>query len=164
MMVAFTLLLSGTLASRAAAQERVGDFVVVMDRDELDDSNRSYIFTAAVNDTGNRTVGLAWKCMEDGLNILILFGTYFGGDADDEIQVRYRFDDGEPSDIQYWPLLQGNESAYMPMHLIRGFTEQALGAGRVVVRVTDPLDGETLTDTFDLRGLGGALQRLLPCS
>lgn len=101
--------------------------------------------------------------MADGLNVILLLGGYMGGDRDDEIQVRYRFDSAPPSGTEYWSLFQSKESAYLPMRRVPAFTAQARTARQVLIRVTDPLDGEARTNTFDLGGLEAAL-RQLPCA
>lgn len=47
--------------------------------------------------------------------------------------------------------------AQMPIPLVDGFLSAASGAGQVTFQVTDPADGETLTDSFTLSGFAEAL-------
>lgn len=157
-------LVAGTPAELLAqATSSAGDFTIVRRQDPLDDANRSFTVTPALDPVGDREPVFGWHCMADGLNVVVNFDTYFGGDDDDEIQVRFRFDDSDPSDDTWWPLLQGNKSAYLPMDLVEAFTDRARRSDRLVVRVTDPLDGESYTDTFRLNGLANALKAILPC-
>ena len=146
----------------AHAQQEYGDFVYTHATDAMDASDRSYVFTPA---TDEPSMGIAWKCLRDGLNVLLLFGSkYLGGDSDDEIMVRYRVDQNPASETHYWKLFSGNKSAYMrDMERVPGFTQQAKSGTRLVLRVTDPLDRETFDLEFSLKGLTRALGRL-PCA
>jgi hypothetical protein len=150
-------------ANLAGQDKQIGDFHVVMDTDALDDTHRSSVLTIALETSVTRSAAMGWKCMADGLNVIIVFDTYFGGDSDDDIFVRYRIDQSPASSTQYWRLLQGNESAYMPMKQVSSFTAAAKQGRKLVVRVTDPLDGETYEDEFSLNGLAAALSVIEPC-
>jgi len=147
----------------ASAQEvtKVGSFTIVQALDPIDDSNRSYVMAREEGEESE--AGLAWRCMADGMNVVLMIGKYFGGDDDDEIQVITRIDQDEHSGMVYWPLLQGNRSAFMPMTRITDFTERAKSAKQIAVRATDPLDGETLTFIFPASGLTQALAKIAPC-
>jgi hypothetical protein len=56
-----------------------------------------------------------------------------------------------------------SETAWMPMHLVDEFVATARTSRTLLLSVTDPLDGETIVNTFSLNGFGTALDRILPC-
>ncbi len=74
--------------------------------------------------------------------------------------VQYRFDTDEASPIQRWEQL-GSASAYL-----RGdeglpeFLGRARTATHVLMRITDPYDGQTVTAEFSLNGVNKALSEL----
>lgn len=159
--VLLTLLLVAVPSS--AHGQQVGQFRVRIARDVIDDGNRSHITTPALPESSYDDMGFGAKCMADGLNIIVLFGKYLGGNANDEVEVRVRFDNEPAGSVVEWPLLQGQESAYLPMSRVRTFVERARTSNRIAIRVVDPLDGETLTAVFSLSGFSEALRRILPC-
>jgi len=136
-----------------------GDFSVSIAHDALTDANSSFILSIADNEQG----ALGWKCMEDGLNVILVLGTYYEGDEDADIVVQYRFDQDEAEPQEYWALLSGHEMAYIAMDRVVTFTERALQSHRVVVRAVDPYDNETRTFVVGMRGLEKALHNL-PCA
>ncbi|MEJ2240116.1 MAG: hypothetical protein P8X82_17635 [Gemmatimonadales bacterium] len=158
------LLLGLGLVSNAAAQEteQIGDFFYVTSADPFDDDDRSMVATIEIgaDEYMDDNAFLAWRCLPDGLNVIYGFNSYMGGDEEERVLVRYRFDRREATDFERWSMMQGNDAAWIPMHWVSQFTEQAKAGSKVVFRVTDPLDGETLTHEFNLAGLGQALTRL----
>lgn len=160
-LLAALLLVGVTTTAAAQRTETVGAFTVVYAKDPIDDSNRSFIMTSPEGEESD--AAFYWRCMSDGLNVVVGIGKYFGGDDDDEIQVITRLDSDENSGIVYWPLLQGNRAAYMPMHRVESFTSRAMSAKQLAVRAIDPLDGETLTWVYRLDGLRQALAKITPC-
>lgn len=159
-------IVSTTTAAPAAAQvssntRAIGDFVLVTAKDPIDDSNRSYIMTSADDDSG---AAMTWRCMADGLNVVLNIGKFFAGDDEEDIKVITRLDSDDNSGEVNWGLLQGNMSASMPMSRVDAFTERAKTASQLAVRAIDPFDDETLTFIFTLEGFGQALEELLPCS
>jgi len=136
-----------------------GDFNVSIAHDALTDANSSFILSIAENEEG----ALGWKCMEDGLNVILVLGTYYEGDEDEDIVVQYRFDQDDAEPQEYWELLSGHEMAYIRMDRVLEFTGRALEAQRVVVRAVDPYDNETRTFVVGMRGLEKALHNL-PCA
>lgn len=160
-----TLVTSVVAASPVAGQasqdtREIGDFVLVTAKDPIDDSNRSYILTYADDDSGG---ALTWRCMADGLNVVLNLGKYFAGDEDNDIVVITRLDSDPNSGEVYWRLLQGNTSSFMPTELLEAFTERARTASTLAVRAIDPFDDETLTFIFPIEGVSEALAALLPC-
>lgn len=146
-----------------AAQDGSGGFNVSRDKDPIDDTNRSRAMTGAIEQS-DREPAFGWQCMEDGLNIVYHFGTYFGGNDDNEVTIRYRFDDDPPSGTEAWQLLTGNRSVYVPMDQVADFTRRARQAKLLSIRVTDPLDGETHTDQFNLAGAAEAIEGIGACN
>jgi hypothetical protein len=83
-----------------------------------------------------------------------------GGNRDDKVVVRYRFADDAPSQDELWTQSTDGRNAFAPVSERPGITARARTANRVVVRVTDPLDGEVKTETFPLNGFTRAVERL----
>lgn len=146
---------------RADATAYEGDWTYTVEVDPIDDSDRSLAMTLSPEPSGGEYGSLAFKCLVDGLNVMIGWGSYFGGDSDDDVLVVYRFDSEPASSQQYWHLFPGsNEMAWMPMDLVPQFIADAGQHRKVVVRVTDPLDGETKTHTYSLDGAAAMIDRL----
>lgn len=145
-----------------AAQGDTGSFEVSHGKDPIDDTNRSLAMTGPI-EVSDREPAFGWQCMEDGLNIVYVFGTYFGGNDDNEVTIRYRFDDDTPSGTEMWQLLNGNRAVYVPMDQVDAFTRRARAAKLLSIRVTDPLDGETYTDQFHLTGASEAIAQMGAC-
>ena len=135
-----------------------GDFTVAISHDALTDANTSSAMTPAESGEG----ALGWKCLEDGLNVVLAIGRYYEGDDDNDIVVQYRFDDEDAQPQEYWPLFSSKEWAYIPMSKVAPFTASALESRRIVLRAVDPFDDETHTFVFKVDGLEKAL-RNLPC-
>lgn len=140
----------------------VGDFLMGEEWDDFEERARPYGISLASAD--GREVGLGWVCLPDGMNVVLHLGGYYQGDADRDIEVRYRFDGGRPSDTEYWRLFSDNEAAFLPLVLVDGFTKAALAADSVTVRAVDPYDSETFTATFAIAGLDDVLARLAGCT
>lgn len=152
------------LPAEAQQPRQFGDFHAMAHADPMTDADRSFVATFATNETPGRTPMLVWRCLEDGLNVLYRFDKYLGGDRDEEVRVRMRFDTNAPHPELYWKLFNSkHDIAWLPLRHVPVYTRTAMGASRVVVQVVDPLDGETFTDTFSLRGLQQAL-RTLSCA
>jgi hypothetical protein len=162
--ISMIVLLGSGLVSNGAAQEpeQIGDFYYVSSADPFDDADRSVIVSLDLYADPDLTdaAHLSWRCMSDGLNVVYSFNKYFGGDDNDQVEVRYRIDNQTATEFESWSLMQGNDAAWIPMRWVSNFTEKARGGTKVVFRVMDPLDGETLTHEFSLRGLSEALSRL----
>ncbi len=156
----FLLLFSVSCAGTPATQEKTyGDFIHVELTAPIDDTDRSFIFTPEVN-TDLPNASLAWRCYHDGLNVIYMIWRFLGGDAQGQVMVRYRVEKNQPSSFRNWVLLQGNQAAQMPVSQVAEFTEQAEAGTKAVLRVTDPLDGDTYTHEFSLSGLTEGLNQL----
>jgi hypothetical protein len=129
--------------------------------DEMTDDDRSFISSDG-DESGARDLALLWQCMEDGLHLAINTG-FMGGNRDDEVIVRYRFDSDPASADALWNQSSDSRGAFAPDELVAELTARARTAQRVVIRVTDPLDGEVKTKTFPLNGFSRAVDRL-PCA
>ncbi|WP_157956837.1 hypothetical protein [Salinicola aestuarinus] len=154
--VSIAIVLSG--CSTVAKTSKQSDFSYFENHDDFDDSDRSAVSTPT--ESSDRDASLSWECMSDGLNVIYTHGTYYGGDDDDDILVRYRIDEQEASDQMYWRLLVGNEASYIRMNRVDQFTEEAKAGSEIRLEAIDPLDGERLIDTFSLVGLSDALGKL----
>jgi hypothetical protein len=163
---AFMIFLSAfvlALAVTAHAQEpqMIGSFAYVHSLDPMTDADRSTIMNLG-EDTSSRSLSLGWRCMSDGLNILVLTG-HMGGDRSDRVVVQYRLDSSPASESQRWQQSSNSQAAFAPMNQVSQLTQAMMNSKKVVVRVSDPLDGETKTNTFSLSGLSEALRKL-PCA
>lgn len=159
------LFLGITFATHALAQERwFGDWALSVSVDPFDDSEQRFITSVPLNSNERDSVVLALACFRDGLNVVIYWGRYFGGDSNDRVRVRYRFDDLPASSEQLWEMLDDSEAAWMPMNRVDEFVRTARNSRSVLIRVVDPLDNDTITSETRLNGLNQALDALLPCS
>jgi hypothetical protein len=135
----------------------VGAFRVQRRRDAFDDVDGSYIF----NRGSNEKLSIGWLCVGRNLQVVFLH-SYLGGDRRDRIAVRHRLDQGAATDFELWRLEPSGMSTRMPRELVRDFTERALRATSLRVRIVDPLDNQHLDSEFSLAGLRDALS-YLPC-
>ncbi len=152
---AFLALASCLLAAPLNAQQMIGAFHFTSSIDAFDEVDRSFFFQ--LGPKADLTIG--WKCMSDGLNMIIMH-KYLAGDRDDEVLVRYKVDDQPASESEYWSLYNNSKATMVPMSQVRSITERLKGANRLLIRVVDPADSEVLEDSFSLDGLSSALNRL----
>jgi hypothetical protein len=154
------LALTVLTSSPAMAQvTRAGDFTVVSAKDPLDNSNRSLAFSASADEDE----GLAWKCLGDGMNVILTFDKWIPDDRGRQLLVRHQFDRDSTVTIGYWTLARDGKAAYLPLRDVPAFTELAKSNKRVVIRVSNPLYAETYTFDFKLSKLGSALGRIGTC-
>jgi hypothetical protein len=89
------------------------------------------------------------------------FGTYFAGDRDNEVIVRYRVDRKPSVNPEYWPLLTPEKRSAMVIgEKAERFFQNIRGGQRLVIRATDPHDDEAVTAEFHLRGIDDVLADL----
>ena len=100
----------------------------------------------------------AFKCFSDGLNFIVSH-SYMGGDSNDEIRVHLRFDN-EPMETYRWSLGTGSEVTFADMRDVPHVASKFRASNRVVMRLVDPLDGETLTTIFKLDGFSAELEKM----
>lgn len=126
------------------------------DYDEFTEKDNSHVM---ITPSSGVNLVIAWKCFSDGLNILLAHG-WMGGDNDDDVVVMYKFDD-EPASSQKWYALQpNNEITIFDVGDVNDFTKKALASQKFLIRVIDPLDKDTITSSFEPKGLADALQKL----
>ena len=161
LLVALVAIVPKILTAEAGSQSRsrIGAFYFLEQLDDFTDEDRSLIYSYDEDNDNS----LDWRCMEDGLNVVVDFDTYYGGDEDDDILVRYRFDDQPATEHEYWRLLTDKEAAYIRMNQVATFTRTALASGEVLMELVDPTDDETLRFRVSLNGLREALSQL-PCT
>jgi TonB family protein len=131
----------------------------------MTDAQRVHISaTSSATHSGHGTVisgTLVWRCSaDDGREVFLLLGTYFGGNSDDQVLVEYRFDSKPASEGVWWNQSTSNRGAFMPSEDVPSFTEHVKRSNRLIIRVTDPLDSETVTYTFSLQGFTAAYRRI----
>jgi len=98
----------------AQGDETVGAFVIVYDKDVFTDANRSFALNMPTDfRTGwqEENHALSFTCLADGLNVVVLWGKFFGGDREDRVEVRYRFDDRPSPAPLRWKMFAKSESA-----------------------------------------------------
>ena len=157
-----TLLIALAALSPSAASAqvtRVGDFAVISAKDPLDNTNRSLAFSA----TPDEEKGLAWKCLGDGMNVILTFDKYIPDDRGRQLLVSRQFDDDAAPVPGYWTLARDGKAAYLPLTEVEEFTELAKSSKRVVLRVSDPIWGDIHTFDFSLSKLKSALGRIGAC-
>ena len=132
---------------------------------------------------------LLLSCLERQVTVVYRFDTELVGDDDGAVWIQTRFDTQPAAERQSWsPILdpwaakememglaalgadsanplvqmfmQTATAASMPSEVTLDFLEAAGQAAQVTIRVTDPVDGETHTDVFPLRGFAEAVAAL----
>ena len=158
--LSLTLVLALATPSLAAAQvTRAGDFTVISAKDPLDNTNRSLAFAASKDEEK----GLAWKCLGDGMNVILTFDKYIADDRGRQLLVRYQFDNQDAPVPGYWTLAHDGKAAYLPLAEVQAFTEMAKSSKRVVLRLNDPIWGDSYTFDFSISKLKSALDRIGTC-
>jgi hypothetical protein len=135
-------------------EEIFGAWMYIPSTDILTDANRSGVITA--NASGALTVVF----LENGLHVLYHWGKWFAGDIDNDVIIQYRIDRSPPSVQHYWRMSADNKTAAMPLINVPGFLREVQMGNKIIIRVIDPYDGETITSEFSLYGLSAALNRL----
>ena len=142
--------------------EQIGDFVFLSSR-ELDGSDRSSIVVTHLGFAPPQKGGvLSWSCSEDGLMVMFYFDRAMWPTGDGKVAVRYRIDQGEPSEFEHWSLVPGNRGAVILAEHMGIFTRGLMPGTTVQIQVTDNAES-TATYRFSLAGLSDGLKRL-PCA
>jgi hypothetical protein len=159
--LSLTFILALVLAPSVASAQitKAGDFTVISAKDPLDNTNRSLAFSASPDEEK----GLAWKCLGDGMNVILTFDKFIPDDRGRQLLVRHQFDHEAAPTPMYWTLGRDGKAAYLPLKDVESFTEMAKSSKRVVLRVSSPLYAETYTFDFSLAKLGSALGRIGTC-
>ena len=145
------------------AAQAPGGWIFDSTKDEMTDELRFYVSSdsrpTSTSDDDEVTGTIAWRCSAtEGRELFLLLDKYFGGNSDDEVFVETRFD-SEPPDSAWWNLSRNKRGAFMPTEGISRFTNRVERGRRLLIRVTDPLDGETVTYSFALTGFSTAYRR-----
>ena len=135
-------------------------------KDDMTDEVQFYISATSrptLDDRGNPLTGtIAWRCgPERDREVFIILDKYFAGNDDDQVLVETRFDSMR-SDSAWWDLSRDKSGVFIPTENISAFTDRIKRSTRLLVRVTDPLDGEAITYSFNLVGFTTAYHRLEP--
>ena len=152
------LVLMMSISSSALAQTQIGNFTYEARLNPMTEDNVSHFYGIADD---NSKLALVVKCLSDGLNV-VLVHKRFSGDEDDQILVSHRFDKDDRV-TTYWDVFPSHKSSRLPVGHITEFLRRARTANQVVIRATDPPDGETKTSVISLNGFGRALDRLEGC-
>lgn len=130
-LIAIAFALAG-IPRASVAQERIGSFVLVQQRDPVTDRNRTYAYTTAVDAGYLETAILVWRCDGDQLELFVNAAEYLD---DDDVIVQWRFDSQPPSDRRLWNPSTNGTGAFAPPDDIEMFTAGAIPAREVVVRL-----------------------------
>jgi hypothetical protein len=131
------------------------------DSDPFSDVDRSIVLATDKSYKSQDDLGIGFKCMEDGLNLLLIH-KFLGGDSDDEVRVQMRVDKKEPYGPKYWKLFPGGKATWMPLGEVQRMVNEMREGTRLQIRIVDPLDGETLNQSVSLWGFSAAIEKL-PC-
>jgi len=146
------------------AQTMIGDWRVRENLDPFDDSSQTFIYLIPEDATSfsSGIRSFAIRCGIGGPGLSLYVGhSYMGGD-DNRMRVTYRLGSAEAKTVTGF--LTSDNDATIVNELNAPEVAALLSSPRVAVRVVDPLDGETRTETWtDLEGTGEALSFLLPC-
>jgi len=143
----------------------IGAFRSSRRQDLMDDTEKRYIYTSAlVAGQPLGSVSISWHCRdnESAFSVVMLNNPMIGN-SKGQVLVRMRFDTAPASSGDYWMLGQSGTSVRMPKENVRQFTTLALKAVRLALQISDPYDGETLTNAFSLDGLANSLPIVWPC-
>jgi hypothetical protein len=143
--------------SGAPSQNVIGDYTFVEQADALDDTDESMIVTFERNSSGLRPAALAWICSGPDMRVGVLADEFLNSEG--LVPVRWRFERAQASMTQPWRFDARGDGVLAPRGILLGFTERAMVAGTVVVRVTD-YRGVDHDLEFSLNGLSLALERL----
>jgi hypothetical protein len=143
--------------------QRVGEWSVHRQVDPFNDVAVWAAIQLSPTSTPQRASALSVGCaLGIAPSVYVAHGKYFYGDGNDRVSVLYRVDSNEPvgprmadlGDNREFSTIEGEQA----LRMIR-----AMLAGRqIVIRVTDPLDGENFTDTYSLTRLREAAASI-PC-
>lgn len=143
-------------SSPATAQQWVYERLA----DDFDDTDRSYVTPAPESIVdADGFLGLGFKCLSDGIN-LVLLHSYQGGDSDNEVLVRYRVDKNNAYGPSYWALAADHEVTFAPMDVVPKVIAEMKAGSVIALRLTDPLDNQSLDSKFRLAGFTTAINKL----
>lgn len=128
--------------------------------DPMTDVDQSFIFASA-QPGGDNELALGVKCLSSEPRLILMHG-YMGGNRAGQVLVELRIDGGDVI-TQRWGLADSKRGSFAPRSEQASTIARFKAGSTVVVRVTDPLDGERKVDTFTLSGFT-SLYDQLPCT
>jgi hypothetical protein len=147
-------------SNEIARDEQIGNFAYLDSHDDADGSDRSSIVVTHDGYTPSRKGGvLSWSCGPQGLLVMFYFDRPMWATEDGKVPVRYRVDQGEPTEFEHWPLLPGNRGAAIQAEHMGIFTRGVMPGTSVQIQVSDQAES-TATYRFTLAGLRSGLERL----
>ncbi len=146
-----------TVFTYALAQTKIDDFFYTENLDPINDSDRSTVWTNAVDASSYKNPQLVWRCFDQRLEVIYSPDEYLGKDQD--ISVQYRFDGNNASSLQSWGFSTTGTAAFAKELQARIFTLAALKSQKVVMRVLD-YSSEAYTYSFSLTGIKTVLAQL----
>jgi hypothetical protein len=137
-----------------------GQWQVVRHVDPLTDADRSFTYQTGALIQGRAAPqgALSVNCLEDGPEVSVALGGVMGGSNGRVITV-LRFDQAPPLPAEAW-ILQARNDAATAIRGSRQLIERMKAARTVVIKVTDPLDGEERIWRYSLIGFSAAFNRL----
>ncbi|MDG2374916.1 MAG: invasion associated locus B family protein [Woeseiaceae bacterium] len=147
------------LMAVTAASVANGEWEYTDKQDPFEDSDRSLISPATGMYENDEELVIIATCQFDGLNIR-LGHSFMVGDSDEEVRVQMRVDENEAYGPEYWSLTSDSEGSWMPMRDVPRMIAQMRTGTRLIFRVVDPADGETLNQAVSLFGFSEALKKL----
>ena len=135
-------------------------------KDEMTDEVRFVVSTNSrptYGDRGDLMIGMiGWRCSaRAGRDVMIVTYRYLGGNNNNQVLVETRFDSARV-DTAWWNVSTNKHGAFIPRENIPSFTNRVERSKHLLVRVTDPLDGEATIYSFNLVGFTNAHRRLGP--
>jgi hypothetical protein len=152
-----------TLEAQQRDLGRVGSWQVFQTTDVMTDDVLVTIVTQATNVNNNRRVPLLIIACDTYTSPVIMYSydKFYAGNIYGQVVVEYRVDSNPVTELLYWDLIPTSNDAASTQDFDR-FMMEARGGTTAYFRVTDPFDGERLTDTFNISRLDEAI-RYLPC-
>lgn len=156
-------MLAAVCSPVVADDARVGPFTLGEARDEASGELRRSIAVDPLRASVSPTQGVAlvWICANGVLRVFYAFGTPIQGDETGAAVVRFRGEDGEFIEQEWW-VSGGGLRLVMPAGDEPPLSEIAAGEGTLVTEVIDPADGRQLSHRFPLARFNAAIEHL-PC-
>ncbi len=154
------VLIALVLAAPLEAQEGrpIGDFFYVEDIDAMTDIDRSLIYTESKDAPRLlRSPRIAWRCDGPDMELFVRAGDFLT--SDDPVAIQWRFDSKGAAQPTKWDVSTTGTAAFAPRNSIAAFTNEAKGAIRLRVRLTD-YGGTPYNYEFSMTGLTSAIERL----
>ncbi len=139
------------------------EWIYYEDTDPFDDTVTSIVAgtSSDLKNIDRSPLVVIFGCADDKF-MLVFKHSYMRGDSDDEVAVKIRVDKNE-NYSGYFELHPGSKDSGMQVtRELRNIIEQMKAGKKGLFRVTDPADGEELTQSISLDGFSSAISKL-PC-